>query len=124
MNCVVKTAKEVYTHTNISKNPISVVSQLAYRKLKDLNLCTNARVLIIGAGETNQNITKYLQKHKFTNFTVFNRTLSKAKELAADLGGEAYTIDALKDYKRDSMSSSPAHQPSSPSSPPKFIPAC
>ncbi|HEY1006152.1 MAG TPA: glutamyl-tRNA reductase, partial [Sphingobacteriaceae bacterium] len=30
MNRVVKTAKEVYTYTNISKNPISVVS-LAYR---------------------------------------------------------------------------------------------
>ncbi|MDB4903393.1 MAG: hemA 1 [Mucilaginibacter sp.] len=99
MTCVVKTAKEVYTHTNISKNPISVVS-LAYRKLKDLNLYTNARVLIIGAGETNRNISKYLQKHKFSNFAVFNRTLSKAQQLAADLGGEAYTIEALKDYNK------------------------
>jgi len=99
MNCVVKTAKEVYTNTQISKNPISVVS-LAYRKLKNLNLCTNARVLIIGAGETNRNISKYLQKHKFSNFSVFNRTLSKAKQLAADLGGEAFTLDALKIYDR------------------------
>jgi glutamyl-tRNA reductase len=99
MNCIVKTAKEVYTHTNISKNPISVVS-LAYRKLKDLNLCSNARVLIIGAGETNRNLSKYLQKHKFSNFSVFNRTLSKAQELAADLGGEAFTLDALKDFKK------------------------
>jgi len=99
MNCVVKTAKEVYTHTNISKNPISVVS-LAYRKLKDLKLCTNARILIIGAGETNRNISKYLQKHKFSNFAVFNRTVSKAKQLAADLGGEAFDLDALKDYKK------------------------
>jgi glutamyl-tRNA reductase len=99
MTCVVKTAKEVYTHTNISKNPISVVS-LAYRKLKDLNLYTNARVLIIGAGETNRNISKYLQKHKFSNFAVFNRTISKAEQLAADLGGQAYTLDALKDYNK------------------------
>jgi glutamyl-tRNA reductase len=99
MNCIVKTAKEVYTHTNISKNPISVVS-LAYRKLKDLKLYTNARILIIGAGETNRNLSKYLQKHKFSNFAVFNRTLSKAKQLAADLGGEAFTLDALKDYDK------------------------
>jgi glutamyl-tRNA reductase len=99
MNCVVKTAKEVYTDTNISKNPISVVS-LAYRKLKDLHLCANARVLIIGAGETNQNISKYLQKHKFSNFAVFNRTFSKAKQLADDLGGEAYSLDELKNYKK------------------------
>ncbi|OOQ60273.1 glutamyl-tRNA reductase [Mucilaginibacter pedocola] len=99
MECVVKTAKEVYTHTNISKNPISVVS-LAYRKLKDLKLCGNARILIIGAGETNRNLSKYLQKHKFSNFAVFNRTLSKAQQLADDLGGEAYELDALKDYKK------------------------
>jgi glutamyl-tRNA reductase len=99
MTCIVKTAKEVYTHTNISKNPISVVS-LAYRKLKDLKLCSNARILIIGAGETNRNISKYLQKHKFSNFSVFNRTLSNAQELAADLNGEAFTLDALKDYNK------------------------
>jgi glutamyl-tRNA reductase len=99
MNCVVKTAKEVYTHTNISKNPISVVS-LAYRKLKDLKLCSNARVLIIGAGETNRNISKYLQKHRFSNFSVFNRTLSKAQQLATDLGGEAFELDELKNYNK------------------------
>jgi glutamyl-tRNA reductase len=99
MNCVVKTAKEVYTHTNISKNPISVVS-LAYRKLKDLKLCTNARILIIGAGETNQNISKYLKKHKFSNFSVFNRTLSKAQKLATDLNGEAFELDGLKYYNK------------------------
>lgn len=97
MSCVVKTAKEVYTDTNISKNPISVVS-LAYRKLRDLKLCTNARILIIGAGETNRNISKYLQKHKFSNFAIFNRTLSKAQQLADDLGGEAFTLDELKNY--------------------------
>lgn len=60
MNRVVKTAKEVYTHTNISRNPVSVVS-LAYRKLRELNMCGNSRLLIIGAGETNNNIAQYLK---------------------------------------------------------------
>jgi glutamyl-tRNA reductase len=99
MSCVVKAAKEVYTHTNISKNPISVVS-LAYRKLKDLKLSPNARILIIGAGETNRNISKYLQKHKYSNFSVFNRTLGSAQELAVELKGTAYDLDALKTYKK------------------------
>ncbi len=99
MNCIVKTAKEVYTNTNISKNPISVVS-LAYRKLRDLKLSSDDRILVIGAGETNRNLSKYLQKHKFSNFSVFNRTLSKAASLAADLKGDAYTIDALHDFKK------------------------
>jgi glutamyl-tRNA reductase len=99
MNTLVKTAKEVYTFTNIAKNPISVVS-LAYRKLRDLNLYANSRIIIIGAGETNNNIAKYLQKHKFTNFAVFNRTLSKAQELAAELNGEAYDLNDLKNYSK------------------------
>jgi len=99
MGCAVKAAKEVYTHTSIAKNPISVVS-LAYRKLRELNLCSNARVIIIGAGETNHNIAKYMQKHKFSNFAVFNRTLSKAQALATELGGEAFDLEELKNYKK------------------------
>jgi glutamyl-tRNA reductase len=97
MERVVKTAKEVYTHTNISKNPVSVVS-LAYRKLKELNMCGNSRILIIGAGETNQNIAKYLNKHKYSNFSIFNRTLSKAETLAEELNGKAYPLAALEDF--------------------------
>ncbi len=99
MNRVVKTAKEVYTYTNISKNPISVVS-LAYRRLRDLKMCSNSRILIIGAGETNQNIAKYLKKHTYTNFSIFNRTLSKAQALADELGGEAYSLSDLKDFDK------------------------
>ncbi len=98
MNRVVKTAKEVYTHTGIARKPISVVS-LAYRKLRELNMCTNARILLVGAGETNRNISKYLQKHKFSNFSVFNRTLKNAELLAAELGGKAFTLEDLKNYK-------------------------
>lgn len=98
MGCVVKTAKEVYTHTNISRNPVSVVS-LAYRKLRELNMCSNARLLIIGAGDTNNNIAQYLKKHKYSNFSVFNRTVEKAESLAKGLKGEAFSIDELANYK-------------------------
>jgi glutamyl-tRNA reductase len=99
MSRVVKTAKEVYTFTNIARKPISVVS-LAYRKLREVNMCTNARILIIGAGETNHNISKYLQKHKISNFAIFNRTKSKAESLARDLQGEAFDLEDLKNYKK------------------------
>ena len=98
MNRVVKTSKEVYTNTGIARKPISVVS-LAYRKLRELKMCTNSRILIIGAGETNKNLSKYLQKHKFSNFTIFNRSIENARLLASDLGGVAFSLDALKSYK-------------------------
>ncbi len=99
MNRVVKTAKEVYTHTNIAKNPVSIVS-LAYRKLRQLNMSPNSRLLIIGAGETNKNIAQYLKKHKYANFSVFNRTIEKAECLAKDLNGIAYPLAALETYDK------------------------
>ena len=97
MNRVVKTAKEVYTHTNISKNPVSIVS-LAYRKLRDLKMCANSRLLIIGAGETNRNIAQYLKKHKYSNFSIFNRTPENAEHLAKELNGIAYPLTELENF--------------------------
>lgn len=99
MDQVVKTAKAVYTHTQIAHHPISVVS-LAYRKLREANAFTNARIIIIGAGDTNTNFSNYLQKHKYSNFVVFNRTISKAQALAKELNGEAYGLDELMNYKK------------------------
>ncbi len=98
MNRVVKTAKEVYTDTNISKNPVSIVS-LAYRKLRDLNMCANSKLLIIGAGETNKNIAQYLKKHKYSNFSIFNRTLESAVHLAKELNGTAYPLTELENFR-------------------------
>jgi glutamyl-tRNA reductase len=97
MNSVVKTAKEVYTHTNISKNPVSVVS-LAYRKLRDLKMSSNSRILVIGAGETNKNLAQYLKKHKYSNFSIFNRTLEHGEALAKDLNGIAYPLSDLENF--------------------------
>ena len=99
MNRVVKTAKEVYTHTNISKNPVSVVS-LAYRKLRNLTVTANSRILIIGAGETNKNLAQYLKKHKYSNFSIFNRTVENAESLAKDLNGTAYSLNELENYDK------------------------
>jgi glutamyl-tRNA reductase len=94
----IETAKQVFTETDIAKNPVSVVS-LAYRQLRDLGIKNDARILIVGAGETNSKMANYLQKHKFANFTVFNRTLEKAQVLAAMLNGTAASLSELKTYK-------------------------
>jgi len=95
----IETAKQILTQTDIAKNPVSVVS-LAYRQLRDLGIRTDARILIVGAGETNTKMANYLQKHKFANFTVFNRTLSKAQELATMLNGTAQSLEDLKSYNK------------------------
>lgn len=95
----IEVAKEIYTHTNIAKNPVSVVS-LAYRKLRALNVKQDARFLIIGSGVTNSTMAKYLKKHQFSNFTVFNRTLANAERLAKELNGKAFPLSELNNYKQ------------------------
>lgn len=93
----IETAKKVYTETDIARNPVSVVS-LAYRKLKALQVDLDARFLIVGAGVTNTAMARYLKKHGYSNFSVFNRTLSNADKLAVELGGSAYELSALQNY--------------------------
>ena len=94
----IETAKQVYTDTDIAKNPVSIVS-LAYRQLRSLGIKNNARIVFIGAGETNSNMAKYLKKHQYANFTVFNRSLANAQKLANELKGESYDLTQLKNFK-------------------------
>jgi glutamyl-tRNA reductase len=93
----VECAKDVFTRSKIANNPVSIVS-LAYRKLRNLKLKEDARFLVIGAGVTNQNFAKYLKKHGFANFSVFNRTLEKAELLAKELNGKAFPLSELAQY--------------------------
>jgi glutamyl-tRNA reductase len=93
----IEAAKQVYTQTNVATKPVSIVS-LAYRKLKDLNISLDGKVLVVGAGKTNSNMCKFLQKHGFTNFIVFNRTMKNGDGLAAHLGCENRPLAALENY--------------------------
>ena len=73
---------------------MSIVS-LAYRKLRDIGIKNEAKFLIIGAGETTISMCNYLKKHQYANFSIFNRTVSKAEKLAESLGGIAYPLSEL-----------------------------
>jgi glutamyl-tRNA reductase len=95
---MVKAAKEVFTGTRIAEKSVSVVF-LAYQMLRNLNVRLDARFLIIGSGQTNATMAKYLLKHGFGNFTVFNRTLSNAEKLASELKGTAYPLSELENYR-------------------------
>ena len=99
MRHTVETAKKVYTETSIANKPVSVVA-LAYHTLRDMNISLDARVLMIGAGMTNSNMAKFLKKHGFKNFAVFNRTVLKAENLANELHGEGFGLDALLTYSK------------------------
>lgn len=98
MRHTIETAKNVYTHTAIATNPVSIVS-LAYNRLRDTAFPLDSRILIVGAGSTNITFSKFLLKHGFTNFTVFNRTLANAEKLAAEVKGVAFPLSELKNFK-------------------------
>ncbi|MFM7565305.1 MAG: glutamyl-tRNA reductase [Flavobacteriales bacterium] len=96
---VVETAKKVYTRTSIATKPVSVVS-LAYQQLRKLHIPLDARLLIVGAGVTNTTMGRFLKKHGYRNFTLFNRTLSKAILLAEEFGGSAFPLADLTTYSK------------------------
>ncbi len=99
MDETVRTAKRVYASTRIGEKPVSIVS-LAIQKLLNANVSKEARVILLGAGQTNTLVGKFLAKHGFTNVAVFNRTMSKAEELAALVKGQAYSLDQLPEYSK------------------------
>lgn len=99
MQEAVVTAKEVYTRTKIGENAVSVVS-LAVKKMLQLPLPQNPHIAIIGAGQTNTLMAKFLLKYGYDNFTIFNRSEENGKALAKKLGGTFYPLDALSTYDK------------------------
>ena len=99
MKAAVEAAKQIYAQTRIGEKPISIVS-LAIQKLLFQKLPRDARILLIGAGQTNTLVTKFLVKHEFTNVTVFNRSIDRAKHLANMVKGKALLLSQLADYQK------------------------
>lgn len=94
----IQAAKEVYAKTRIGEKPVSVVS-LAIQQLMRTHLPKDARILLVGAGQTNNLVAKFLVKHDFKRITVFNRTMARAEEVAALVEGKAYLLSDLEDYR-------------------------
>ena len=93
----VKSAKEIYGKTRIGEKPVSIVS-LAIQQLLKTQLPKEARLLLVGAGQTNNLVAKFLVKHNYTQVTVFNRSPEKAQEVAKLLEGRAFPLSDLKNY--------------------------
>jgi len=97
LRTAVETAKAVYDKTRIGERPVSVVS-LAIQEMRKLNLPTNSRILIVGAGQTNTLAAKFLVKYGFDNAQVFNRSIDKAQTLADRFNGTGFELDAMQNY--------------------------
>lgn len=97
MTFTVETAKAVYTETGIGEKALSVVA-LAMQELLKAKVPASARIVLVGAGQTNALFTKLLKKAGFQNFVIFNRTIDKAVELAQQTGGQAFPLSEIFHY--------------------------
>ena len=97
MRQVIETAKKVYSQTSISNKPVSIVS-LAYHELKRFQILLDAKILVVGSGATNTTLCRFLKKHGFKHFSIFNRTLAHAEKLANEMNGKAYSLDELTSF--------------------------
>lgn len=91
-------AKDVYAHTHIGEKPVSVVS-LAVQQIRHHHLPLTARILMIGAGQTNTLAGKLLHKHGYCHIVVANRTRARAQVLADKIGGRALALEELPHWK-------------------------
>lgn len=93
----IRTAKEIFTETDLSRKPVSVVS-LAWQKFQEFGLDQNARVLLIGAGQIITNFSKFLAENGYASVTVANRSIDKAKHLKENFGFNIIALNELHHY--------------------------
>ena len=60
---------------------------MAWKNFKQANHSTDTPILLIGAGQTNTNFSRFLKKGGYSNVTVANRSIEKATTLVADTTG-------------------------------------
>ena len=91
----IRTAKDVFTHTDLVKKPVSAVS-LAWREFTSFNFSKESNILLIGAGQIIRNFAKFLHEHEYTSLVFANRTFSNAQQLATTFGGTAMALESIQ----------------------------
>lgn len=109
---VFATAKRVRTETAIGQNPVSVAYAavaLAQRIFADLS---TSKALLIGAGKTVELVARHLREKGIRQIVIANRTLARAQEITAQVGGEAILLSDIPDrlHEADIVISSTASQ--------------
>ena len=97
-----KAAKLIRTSTGIGRSRVSVASvsvQLAGQLFAELADCS---ALLVGAGDTNALVARHLKTAGIRDLVICNRTLSRAQEVADELGARAAPLTDLTNLLNDS----------------------
>ncbi|NGQ94349.1 glutamyl-tRNA reductase [Brevibacillus sp. SYP-B805] len=88
-------AKRAHTETGINENAVSVSYAAIELGKKIFGSFEGKHVLIIGAGKMSELTAKHLHANGSSRVTVANRTLERARALAAKFHGDACTMEQL-----------------------------
>ena len=90
-------AKRIRTETAIASSAVSIsfaAVELARKIFGDLE---GTKAMLVGAGEMAELAATHLLRNGVQDIIIANRTLSRAKDLADNLGGEPIQIEAMPD---------------------------
>ncbi|MBM3447755.1 MAG: glutamyl-tRNA reductase [Bacteroidetes bacterium] len=94
IQAAIRVGKEVYTETNLSKKPVSIVS-IAWNEFRKKQFPHQSRILCVGAGQIIRNFVKFLGENSYSNVHVVNRSLENAEQVARLAAGKASTLSDL-----------------------------
>lgn len=89
------TGKRVRTETEIGRGAASLASAALSMLQREVGSLDTVTALVLGAGDTGALMARLLKKSGVGRLVVANRTLEKARELAAELEGEAVALDGM-----------------------------
>ena len=88
----------VRTETGIAASAVSVSFAAVELARKIFDKMENKKVLLIGAGEMAELVTRHLCSYGLRDICIANRTLERAELLAAEFGGTAIALTDLQGY--------------------------
>ena len=91
----IEVGKRVRTETSISRNITSISQAAVAMADTHLNGLSGKSVLVVGAGEMGEGMTRALHTGGISELRVTNRTWDKAVETAAKLNGKPVPLDEL-----------------------------
>jgi glutamyl-tRNA reductase len=96
-----RVAKQVRTHTQITRGSVSVGSVAVDLAQKIFGELDNCSVLVLGAGETSERTARALVSRGVVDLRVSNRSNDRARELAQRVGGRDVNFDHWPQQCRD-----------------------
>lgn len=87
--------KRAQTETRIGQNAVSISYAAVELARKVFRTLDGRQCMAIGAGETAKLTVRHLQASGVREIIIANRTLERARELAARIGGAAVSIDEI-----------------------------